>query len=191
MELFDVIKKRRTRRKFLEKKVPISLLESLVEYARFAPMGGNIQPLKYIIINSEEMVKSVFPHTKWSGYHPEDAPTTDEQPTAYIAIIGDSEVIDKENFGIDAGAAGTIILLAAEDMGLASCWLGAINKKKISELLELDEKFQLLYLIAFGYSEQNATYIDSKNGDIKYFLDENATLTVPKRTLDEILIAIK
>lgn len=186
MELTNAILSRRTRRKFLDKKVEYEKLEKLVDYARYAPMGANMQPLKYMIVD-DVLASEVFKFTKWSGYQPENAPGEDERPRAYIAILGDSNIKPNKNFETDAGAAGTIICLAAEDAGLASCWLGAIDREEITKLLKLDENLNLLYLIAIGYSDQKAKSIDC-DSDIKYFTDDSNVLTVPKRTLDKILI---
>ena len=185
MKVTDTIKSRRTRRKYTHQGVSRDLLETLVECARFAPTGANLQPLKYAIIDGE-LSKKVFPLTKWSGYHPEDAPNDNEMPPCYIAILGDNEIKSNGQFETEAGASGTVICLAAEELGLSTCWLGSISRKEIKELLKLDEKYSLLYLIAVGYSDQKADYTDS-NGDIKYFM-ESDVLTVPKRTLNEILI---
>lgn len=187
MRVIDIIKSRRTKRKFLQKKVPTELLTELVECARFAPTGANLQPLKYVIIDEEELVLKIFGFTKWSGYHPEDGPTTEEMPPSYIAIFGDKNIKSNREFQIDAGAAGTVIQLAAEELGLSSCWLGAIDRKNISDILKASENLELLYLIAIGYSDQKGRTV-LRNDDIKYYTDENGVLTVPKRGLDEIII---
>jgi len=187
MKVTDAIISRRTKRKYTKKGVSRDLLETLVEYARFTPTGANLQALKYAIIDGD-LSKKVFPLTKWSGYHPEDAPTENEQPPSYIAILGDNEIKANGQFETDAGAAGTVICLAAEELGLSTCWLGAIQRKGIKELLKLQDKYSLLYLIAVGYSDQKADYTDCQ-GDIKYFMKDNV-LTVPKRTKEEILVEI-
>ncbi len=187
MELTKAILSRRTHRKFNGKKVNRCDLVKLVEYARFAPMGANIQPLKYVIIDDELLVSKVFPLTKWSGYEPHQSPTDEQKPTAYIAILGDTALKADGKFDIDAGAAGTIICLAAEDMGVSSCWLGSIDRENISSLINLDNQYKLLYLIALGYSDQVARSVDAKDS-IKYYTDKDGILNVPKRTLDEILI---
>ncbi|MBE7026017.1 MAG: nitroreductase [Ruminococcaceae bacterium] len=189
MELLEAILQRRTKRKFTDKKVPHEFLEKLVDCARYAPAGANRQPLKYIFLEEESLVKKIFPYTKWSGYHPEDAPNENEQPTAYIAILGDKNIKPNENFEIDAGAAGTIISLVAEDLGLSSCWLGSIDKKELAKMFNLDDNLVLLYLIALGYSDQKARAHDAK-GDIKYYTDAEGVLNVPKRPMDEILIKL-
>lgn len=187
MKVTDAIIKRRTKRKYTQQRVSRDLLETLVGYARFTPTGANLQPLKYAIIDGD-LAKKVFPLTKWSGYHPENAPTEAEQPPSYIAILGDNEIKPNGQFETEAGAAGVVICLAAEELGLSTCWLGAIKREEIKELLGLSDKYSLLYLIALGYSEQKADFVDFE-GDIKYFT-ENDILTVPKRTLSEILVEI-
>jgi nitroreductase len=187
MKVTEAIINRRTKRKYTTQRVSRNLLETLVGYARFAPMGANLQALKYAIIDGD-LAKQVFPLTKWSGYHPEDAPKENEMPPSYIAILGDNELKPNGQFETDSGAAGATICLAAEELGLSTCWLGAIKRTEIKELLGLSEKYSLLYLIAVGYSEQKADYVDCE-GDIKYFMKDDV-LMVPKRTLDEILVEI-
>ena len=189
MEFEQVVKNRRTRRKYINKKVPHEKLVKLVEYARFAPMGINLQGLKYAIIDDEELVKKVFPLTVWSALRPQNAPKEHEQPTSYIAMIGDLNIKPNGDFETDAGAAGTIITLGAENLGLFSCWLGSIDKPKISELLNLSDNYDLLYLIAVGYSEQKATYVDAEN-EVMTYIDVDGVLTVPKRKVEDILISI-
>lgn len=189
MQVIEAIISRRTKRKFLNKKVESEKLKYIIECARFTPTGANLQALKYAIIEREDLVNEIFPLTKWSGYHPEDAPDESQQPPSYIAILGDKNIKPGGDFETDAGAAGTIILLAAEEMELSACWLGAISRKEISEVLGLDENLSLLYLIALGYSDQKSRVVLQKDG-IKYYTDEDGVLNVPKRSLDEILINI-
>lgn len=187
MNTIDAILSRRTKRKFLQTPVEHDLLVDLVSYARLIPSAANMQPLKYAVIDKDELVKQVFLLTKWSGYVPDGAPNAEEQPPAYIAIFGDTDI--KEAFETDAGAAGAVISLAAEDMGLSTCWLGAINKEALHTLLKLPDNLRVLYLIAVGHSVQEGR-ISEFSGDVKYFIDENNVLNVPKRSLDEILINI-
>lgn len=189
MRVTEAIISRRTKRKFLKRQVEDEKLKQLIECARFTPLGRNLQALKYAIVKEPELVNEVFKFTKWSGYHPEDAPDFSEQPPAYIAILGDKKINPSGSFETDAGAAGTVILLAAEDLGLSSCWLGAINREEISKLLGLSRDISLLYLIAVGYSNQKAKAV-LMNDDVKYYTDRDGVLNVPKRSLDEILINI-
>ena len=84
----------------------------------------------------------------------------------------------------------TTIILTALEMGIASCWLGALNRDRIKEILALPENLAVLDLISLGYGAQNSSAVEMKDGDIKYYLDENGDLKVPKRSLDEVLYTI-
>lgn len=189
MNTQDAIISRRSKRKFIDKPVEHEQLIRLTGLARMAPSGANLQPIKYMIIDDTDMVKKVFTYTKWSGYAPDQAPKESEQPTAYIALLGDKSIKPNGAFETDAGACGTIITLAATDMGLDTCWLGAIDRKALVKLLNIKEPYDLLYLIAVGYSVQECRSMEA-NDDIKYFTDEHGILNVPKRQINELLINI-
>ena len=185
MNVCDALKNRRTIRKF--KNIPIERekLKELVNYARLAPFAANIQALKYKIVTDENTCSEIFSHVHWAGYLPDGAPKEGHKPTAYIAVLGDTEI--KKNFETDAGTAVQSILLGAWEMGIGTCWMGAIDRPQISELLKLSEKFSLLYIIALGYADEESR--ESKYcGSPKYFYDESGTLNVPKLSLDDIIL---
>ena len=50
MELQDVIRKSGTCRHFSKDEVPDELLAQLLDAARFAPQGGNRQPVRWIVV---------------------------------------------------------------------------------------------------------------------------------------------
>jgi hypothetical protein len=54
-------------------------------------------------------------------------------------------------------------------------------------LLQIEERYEIDTLIAFGYADEKVVSEDA-NGDIKYYRDENNVHHVPKRTLDELII---
>ena len=185
MDIFEALYARRTIRKFSRKPIDRSILYKLIDYARLAPSAANLQPIKYAVIDTEEMTEKVFPLTKWAGYEPKAAPSKGEEPTAYIAVLGDNSV-SKTTQSCDCGLAMAAICYAAVGMGLGSCILGAIDREKIAALLELGENLQVLYLIALGYPAQESEAIDAAE-DIKYYLKEDK-LYVPKRTSEQIII---
>ena len=180
----DIFKERRSIRKFRQEKISPELLDYIADCGRLAPSGANLQPLQFCIIT--EKVKEIFPHTKWAGYLPEWSPTENEAPVAYIAIIGDKSIKENGDFELDAGIAGTAMTYAAESKGISSCWLASIDRPKISEILGLFENQKLLYLIGFGYKDQESNYCDMSDG-IKYTMDENGNITVPKRTFKSVV----
>ena len=78
------------------------------------------------------------------------------------------------------------MMLTAEELGLATCWLGAIDKEKLREMLNTD--YPVLYLLAVGYPAQESKVTDIKDGSIKYYEDENGVINVPKRSLEDIML---
>ncbi len=186
MKVSDALKTRRTIRKFNQAPLPKEDVLELVEYARLCAYPANLQPLKFAIIQSAELCGKIFPNTKWAGYLPDGTPKENERPTAYIAVLGDKTI--KDSFEVEAGAAVTSMMLGAFEKGIASCWIGALTREPIMDILALDkEHFSLLYLLALGYPAQESEACEF-SGSIKYFEDENKKINVPKRSFDEILI---
>ncbi len=185
MEVKEALTKRRTIRKFKQIPIPKEKLTDLINYARLAPFSANVQALKYKIITEEDLCKDIFNNVRWAGYLPDGAPKDGFHPTAYIAVLGDTSV--KKTFETDAGTAVFSILTGAWDMGIGSCWMGAINREKISESLGLEERYSLLYIIALGYPAEESRecrYCDNP----KYYYNENNVLNVPKLSLEDIII---
>ncbi len=189
MNINELISSRRTIRKFSQQKISKDLLIKYIDAARVAPSGGNLQPLKYAIIHTEESVKEFFSYVKWAGYlAPYYNPKEGERPTAYIVVLADTS-IRKNGYDLDAGAAVENIILSALDDGIGACWMGAIDREKISAMLRLAENLSVSCVVALGYPSEQPKSVEMKESDFKYYLDENETLCVPKRSRNEILIS--
>lgn len=190
MNLTELINSRRTIRKFRQEPISNKLIEKFINCARLAPTAANLQPLKYIGINSKEMTDKIFPLVKWAGYlAPNYNPKNNERPTAYIAICGDKN-IRETGYDMDIGAAVENIILSALEDGIGSCWMLSIDKEKISEILNLEENIKLSTIIALGYPLESPKEVNVVDNNIKYYLDDSNTLCVPKRSMDEVIIKI-
>ena len=185
MEFDQLVKSRRTIRFYQDKKVPLSELTKLIDAARFAPSGSNKQPLRYIIIDNDDIVHQIFDVTKYAGLvTPRRSPVWEKNaPRNFIAVtshIGASVV--------DAAAAIQNILLGAANNGLGCCWIGAFNKSEAKKILSLDDNTELHFLVAVGYPAENPVYDEVKIGDsVAYYLDENDCLHVPKLKVEDII----
>ena len=189
MDLEEVIYKRRTIRRFKQDPIPLETLKKLIDYARVAPVGSNIQALEYVIVNGEEMAEIMFSLVRFAGSLPkEQKPTIENKPMAYIIILVNTD-IKKSFFEYDIGAAVENILLGAITFGLGCCWMASINGRKIRSLLEIPDNYQIVQLISMGFPDEESVtepYSDS----FKYWKDENGKMHVPKRTLDDIIFKI-
>lgn len=189
MYVKDLIKKRRTVRKFCQRKIPEKLLISYIESARLAPSGANMQPLKYMLIHNQQCVEELLQHVKWAAYLKGFyLPDANEIPTAFIAVFKDKTVASS-TAEFDAGAAVMSMNLAAEEDGVGCCIMGAIDRTEICRILGAADNLELLYMVALGYKKEHPVCSELEHNDVKYFLD-GETLTVPKRKLSEVLINI-
>ena len=182
---YEKIRSRRTIRKYLQKAVPEEVLLKCVDTARLSPSGANLQPLSYIIVNDQKLLRKVFSTLSWAGYLPDYQPREEEMPRAYIIILLDEEISRTPNH--DAGIAAMGISMVAYDEGLGSCILGAVDREKLSEILEVPKCLAVVLVVALGYPAENPVVETVKAGDIKYWLDENGVLHVPKRDLEDIV----
>ncbi len=187
MNVYEAIKSRRSIRTFKQEPIDNEKLLQIIDCARLAPYSANLQPLKFMTVTDEKIRKAMFPHIKYAGYIPDWDPTFDESPMAFIVVCNDTSLKPTEKSECDSGAAIMSMCLAAEAQGIGSCWLGAINRKEIKEILGLDEKYDITYMLGLGYANQKGEVFDMKDS-IKYYFDDDTNLHVPKRTLDEVLI---
>ena len=188
MNVVDAIKKRRSIRLFTTQKVDQEILKELVDLARHAPSAANKQPLEYIILNKPEILSQIFEQLAWAAYvQPKRNPPDGHRPSAYIVVLIKN---DKKigHFGpIDAAAAITTILLAATEKGLGTCWLASLQRENVRNILTIPDGYDIDSVIAIGYPEEEPVMEDSKDESIKYYLDENDRLHVPKRPLSKVL----
>ncbi len=182
--IYEKIKSRRTIRKYLQKDVPQEVLLRCVDAARLSPSGANRQPLKYMIVNDQALVKEVFGTLSWARYLPDYRPSDLEMPRAYIVMVLDRSI--SETAGHDAGIAAMSISMVASDVGLGSCILGSVNREKLKLALKVPDGLDIVLVIALGYPAENPVADEVKDGNVKYWLDENRVLHVPKRSLEEI-----
>lgn len=186
MELYEAIRARRSIRKFKQQPVPVEVLTKLVDAARLAAQGSNMQPMKYLLVHEAELLDPIFSTTRWAGaIAPQGNPADDERPMAYIVVLVDTEV-KKAGYDVDAGAAVENLLLAAVAEGIGACWLGALERDNIRAILNIPERYVLHTMVALGYPAESPL-MEEEQGSIKYYKDEQGVLHVPKRKLQDII----
>ncbi len=183
--IYEKIASRRTIRKYRREDVPEKILLRCVDAARLSPSGANRQPLKYVIVNSKDLLKEVFSTLSWAGYLPDYQPSEEEMPRAYIVMLLDSDI--RKDPGHDAGIAAMSISMVAYDEGLGSCILGAVDREKLETILNVPDGLDIVLVVALGYPAENPVANKIKGEDIKYWLDKNGVLHVPKRDLKDIV----
>ncbi len=188
--LRDMVIKNRSYRRFKQEiSIKLETLRELVDMAHLVASAANKQPLRYIISCEPQKNALIFPQLSWAAYLKDwGGPSETERPSAYIIILGDTEI--KTSFlTLDAGIAAQTILLGAIEKGLGGCIIASINKPGLREALNIPSRYEIIIALALGKPAEKAV-IEKVNtsGDIKYWRDEKSVHHVPKRSLDEIII---
>jgi len=187
--LEDLIRKNRSYRRF-HQDVPVDIetLRALVNLARLSASGSNLQPLKYILSCEPETNARIFPHTRWAGYLKDwPGPAEGERPTAYIVILGDTEI--RKSFGCDHGIAAQSIMLGAAERGLGGCMIGSIDRGELRQVLDIPEQYDILLILALGKPKETVVLEEvGPDGSVKYYRDADGVHHVPKRSLDELIL---
>lgn len=189
MDFKKLVYERRTIRRFSQKTVSVDLLKELVDYARVAPMGNNLQSLEYLIVVDKNQREKIFPLLSWAGSLPAEmrTPAEGRRPMAYIIVLVNTEIKKKPFY--DVGAAVENILLGAADKGLGACWMGSIEREELRSLMKIPEKYDISHVISLGYPDEVST-IEPFEDSFKYWKDDEGQMHVPKKSLDDIIFNI-
>ena len=149
------IEDRRSIRKFKETPVPQEKIEALLYAAMLAPSACNSRPWRFIVITRREILSKLADnHNHAKMLH-----------TAPVAIVicalaqeQAKNPIAEGFYPQDCAAATQNILLAAQEMGLATCWCGVYPKEAliptVREILELPEDEIPFNIIALGEGDE-------------------------------------
>ncbi len=149
MTLLDIIKSRRSVRKFTDEPVEEEKILHIMEAARLAPSWRNKQCWKFIVINQPDIIKKVVEHTgaynrSWLSNAP-----------VLIVVCGDPSASgvrnDQTYFLVDVAIATEHLVLAATESGLGTCWIGAFNADKIKPMLNIPEHIRIVTILPLGY----------------------------------------
>ncbi len=149
-----LIKERRSIRKFIDKPVEKEKIKLLIESCLRSPSSRSLNPWEFIVITDKKILKEL------SCSKPHGASFLKNAPLG-IAVIADPEKCDV--WIEDSSITSTYIQLAAESIGLKSCWI-QIRKRfykdkitassRAASILNIPENFQVESIIAIGYPDE-------------------------------------
>lgn len=188
----DLIKKNRSVRGYDNSRdVTMEELREMVDCARLSASSVNMQPLKYILVNTVDgkarVLKQVSFAAKLSTLK---LPHRGSEPMAYIVICQDEQISKSETgFLRDVGIVAQSITLAATELGLGACMLGYFSPDKLRQALDLSENLKPLLVISLGKSVEDIRIVEIEEGEsTDYYRDEAGIHYVPKRKLDDVII---
>ncbi|MBF0224633.1 MAG: nitroreductase family protein [Desulfobacterales bacterium] len=159
-DLMEVIKGRRSVRKFQDKEIPDDILNNVFEAAKWSQSWANTQCWEIIVIKSNDIKKKL------------QTAITDKNPAfkaigAAPIILGICAKLNSSGyykgivttkfgdwFMFDMGLLCQNICLSAHCFGLGSVIVGLFDHDKAKEVLKVKEGYELVTLIPIGYPEK-------------------------------------
>jgi nitroreductase len=188
--LRDLVLKNRSYRRFYEEvDIKLATLRELVDLARNSASARNAQPLKYILCCDRARNALIFRHLAWAAYLSDwGGPSEGERPSAYIVILGDTEI--SRSVGCDHGIAAQSILLGATERGLGGCMIASVDREGLRKDLNIPPLYEIVLVVALGKPKETVVIEAVRAGtDTKYWRDADGVHHVPKRQLDDIIIS--
>lgn len=139
MEFMDVIKARRSIRRYKPDPVPEDVLNQVLEAARLAPSGGHRQPWHFIVIRNEE-TKRRLGIPVWAAEAP-------------VVIVGctDPEASPRWHV-VDISIVFEHLVLAAANFGLGTCWIGKLGADEaLKKVLGIPDHMKVVAVTPLGY----------------------------------------
>ncbi|MCP3967988.1 MAG: nitroreductase [Lentisphaerae bacterium] len=158
-KILELCKRRVSCRNYLEKPVPDEIIANCLEAARWAPSACNKQPWRFVIVKDTELRRKICKE----GFLPGVPMPWAQKAPVVIALCaktnpithGLAPMVSGINYQyIDIGIAGEHFVLAAEEQGLSTCWIGWFKVKYVKKLLKLPSTVKPVCLLTLGYAAE-------------------------------------
>ncbi len=148
-EVFKTILNRRSIRKYINREIPDSIIESILDAARWAPSGLNNQPWRFSVIKDAHIKEKLSSLTKYGKI-------IKNSGTCIAVFYNIPSGYNRDKDLMSIGASIQNILLASESLGIGAVWLGEIlnRKEEVNSLLEIEKDNELAAVIALGYPDE-------------------------------------
>jgi len=152
--MLELLRQRRSIRKFQQCPVEPEKVEQLTEALLRAPTSRNLQPCQFLIVDDPQLIHGLA-RSKGHG--------TGFLQTAPLAVVIAADPEKSDVWTEDSAIAAIIVQLAAEGLGLKSCW-GQLRLRPHSEnlsasdyakqLLDIPAGFEVPIVIGIGYADE-------------------------------------
>jgi nitroreductase len=151
MDVFEVLKKRRSIRKYQSKPVENEKVQKVLEAARLGPSANNQQPCHFIVVTKSEVKESLR-----TAY---DRTWFLASPVVIVGCVNPKEAWRKSMFGddywkVDLAIAMQNLILTATDLGLGSCWITDFDEKAVKKALNIPSEIRVVAMATMGYADE-------------------------------------
>ena len=160
-DILDVIKSRRSVRKFKPDPIPKEFIEKLLEAARWAPSWANTQCWEFIVVKDPK-IKAELAEALVPPRNPAKEAVT-KAPIVLVALgkkgvsgfYKGTPITNKGDWLMfDVALAVENLVLEAHSLGLGTVIVGAVDFEKASKVLEVPGNVEVVALIPIGYPDQ-------------------------------------
>ena len=158
MDFYDLIRTRRSIRSYQKKEIPQEVLKRVLEAARVAPSGNNMQPWSFVIVKDPSLKKRLA-----GACYNQDFIA--EAPVVVVCCArryANSYEPWKENGYLgNAVIAIDHLVLAARNEGLGSCWIGAVHDKEVKKIVNVPDDVDVVMVVPLGYPGSDSDFHDN------------------------------
>ena len=148
MEFLDVVRERRSIRKYRPDPIPQAKMDQVLEAARLAPSWANSQCWSFVVVTDPKAKRRLAEAgNEWIEHAP-----------AIVAACADMKRSgmkkDQAYYLVDVGIAMEHLVLAATDQGLGTCWIGWFDEDKAKKALGVPKDMRVVALTPLGYPDE-------------------------------------
>lgn len=156
MDVKKAIEIRKSIRRFKEKEVPNKIIKEVIDAARRAPSGHNLQSWHFIVVKSKEKLLRFKEREVFNQKELYESPVvivccTEKEPYSPHSI----KKYEREISLINLSLASAFLVLRATELGLGTCFVAWCDKEKIKKILGIPEDIIMPYIIVMGYPNEN------------------------------------
>ncbi|RVU55138.1 nitroreductase family protein [Anaerosphaera multitolerans] len=153
--LKEIIKNRRTIRKYEDKPVEKEILEELLQFALMGPSYGNARPVQFLVVEDKEKLKKLSEIETFSTRFLADVPQV-------ILVMADTD-ISKKTWVEECSIVASYLQLLAQEEGLSTGWVnlkegetnqGVEIQSYLRELFDIPKNFNTLCVMPIGYGNE-------------------------------------
>lgn len=154
-DVFDAMRDSASVRNFTDESVPEPTLSRILEAACWAPSAGNLQPWFFYVVKNSKLKQKIAEACF-------DQEQINAAPTVVVVMADPAK--SNEKYGErgaqlyclqDTAAAIQNMLLAAEGLGIASCWVGAFDEPQVQQIVEAPPRLRAVAVICLGFSKES------------------------------------
>jgi len=157
---FKLAQTRRSTRKYKLDAIPADVIKKLQQVLLMSPASKRSNPWEFIFVDDQELLASLAECKPHGASFVKDAP---------LAVVVIADPTKSDVWVEDTSIASIYVQLAAEDLGLGSCWVqvrkrthasGVMSSEVVKALLQIPSNFEVESIISIGYKNESRSEFD-------------------------------